>query len=88
MRIDLYTRTILTLIMLLLAIIAVKPLFQPVPVLAQPALNGVQLMMGNAALIAVDNHTGDVWAYVSMDYHNTKMIHWGKFVAPGKPFAQ
>jgi hypothetical protein len=68
MRIDLYTKTILTLIVLLLAFVALRPLFDPSTASAQPQWSGVQLMMANGALIAVDNRTGDVWAYVSMDY--------------------
>ena len=42
MRIDLYTKTILTLIALLLAVVALGPLVQPQPVAAQSPFAGTQ----------------------------------------------
>jgi hypothetical protein len=42
MRIDLYTKTILTFIAVLLAVIALEPIVQPTPALAQANMSGVQ----------------------------------------------
>jgi hypothetical protein len=65
MRIDLYTKTILTLIVLLLAVIALKPIFQPQPALGQGSLNGVQFCAIEGGLYAADMRTGDIWVYVT-----------------------
>ena len=46
MRIDLYTKTILTLIALLIAVIALQPFTRPQAVEAQSSLNGVQFSVG------------------------------------------
>src|ERR1035441_9094287 len=63
MRFDLYTKTILTLIALLLAAIAFKPIVQPQPVAAQGAFTGAQFSASATNLWAVDTKTGDVWVY-------------------------
>ena len=65
MRIDLYTKTILTLIVLLLAMIALKPIFQPQPAIAQGSLDGVQFCAIEGGLYAADMRTGDIWVYVT-----------------------
>jgi hypothetical protein len=62
MRNDLFTKTILTLIALLLAIIAVKPIIQPAPAQAKANLANVQFT-GGTTLFVIDN-TGRVWDYL------------------------
>jgi hypothetical protein len=63
MRIDLYTKTILTLIALLLSVFALKPVFQPQTAAAAGSFSGVQFSYsgGNHAFFNVN--TGDVWEY-------------------------
>ena len=63
MRIDLYTKTILTLIALLLSVFALKPVFQPQTASAAGAFAGIQFSYsgGNHAFFNVN--TGDVWEY-------------------------
>jgi hypothetical protein len=63
MRIDLFTKVILTIIALLLAVIALRPVFQPRPVMAQGSLNGVQFSTTGGYLLAIDPRTGDIWEY-------------------------
>jgi hypothetical protein len=63
MRIDLYTKTILTLIALLLAVIALKPIVQPQPTIAQGNLSSIQFSGARIGFWAFDTRTGDVWIY-------------------------
>jgi hypothetical protein len=62
MRVDLYTKTILTIIALLLAVFTLKPLFQPQAARAD-GFGSVQFSYsgGNHAFFNVN--TGDVWEY-------------------------
>ena len=63
MRIDLYTKTILTFIALLLAVIALKPIIQPTPALAQANMSGVQFTAVGREIAFFDPKSGDVWQY-------------------------
>jgi hypothetical protein len=63
MRIDLYTKIILTLIVLLLAVIALKPLFQPQPARAEGKLSNIQLCCVQREFLFFDTRTGDIWEY-------------------------
>ena len=45
MRIDLYTKIILTLIALLLAVFALKPILQPTAVMAQGNFAGIPILV-------------------------------------------
>jgi len=63
MRIDLYTKTILTVIALLLAVIALKPIVQPQPAMAQGNFSGVQFSYSGGAHLFFDSRTGDIWDY-------------------------
>ena len=63
MRIDLYTKTILTVIALLLAVNALKPILQPQPAMAQGNLNGVQFATDQGKRVFFDSRTGDIWIY-------------------------
>lgn len=82
MRIELYTKTILTVIALLLAVIALRPIIQPQPVMAQGNLTGVQFSVGIGELYAVDTRTGDVWAY-KIDRGN--VFEHAKIIKLGEP---
>jgi len=64
MRIDLYTKIVLTLVALLLAVSVLKPILQPQAALADGPYGGVQFSYssnGNHAFF--DTRTGDVWEY-------------------------
>ena len=63
MRVDKYTKTILTVIALLLAAIVLKPIVQPIPASAQVSLNGVQFIPASNSFDAFDTKNGDVWFY-------------------------
>lgn len=64
MRVDLYTKTILTLIALLLAVFVLKPILQPKSALAEGNFGSIQFSYstgGNHAFF--DTRSGDVWEY-------------------------
>jgi hypothetical protein len=85
---DSYTKTILTLITLLLAVIALKPLFQPQAAAAQSDLSGVQFVSaGNDGFFAFDTKTGNVWAYNTAG-HNNLAQPFGKITQLGKPLTR
>jgi len=63
MRIDLYTKTILTLIALLLAVFAAKPLLQPQTALADGGYTGIQFSYSGGNHAFFNANTGDVWEY-------------------------
>jgi hypothetical protein len=63
MRIDLYTKTILTLIAVLLAVFTLKPILQPQAVMAQGAFAGIQFGYNGGNHAFFNTNTGDVWEY-------------------------
>ena len=63
MRTDLYMKTILTIIAMLLAVIALKPLLQPQPALADGHYDGVQFSYSGGNHAFFDTRSGDVWEY-------------------------
>ena len=77
MRIDLYTKTILTLIMLLLAVIAIHPLVHPTTAEAQGAFTGVQIATALDSVLFFDTRTGDLWTYSSNKWEHDKLIKFG-----------
>jgi hypothetical protein len=62
MRIDSYTKVILTLIAVLLAAIVLKPFLQPQPALAD-GFATVQFSYSGGNHAFFDTRTGDVWEY-------------------------
>jgi hypothetical protein len=82
MRIDLYTKTILTVIALLLAVIALEPIIQPMPAIAQGSFSGVQFSGSMTNLWAIDTKTGDVWVY---DLQSKQVETHAKLAQLGKP---
>ena len=86
MRIDLYTKFILTTIALLLAVIAIKPIVQPTAaVQAQSSLSNLQFL-GGGDLIVMDKQSGQIWEYgVQNAGGGTQVMNLGRFVSPGKP---
>jgi hypothetical protein len=75
MRIDTYTRIVLTVIALALAVIAFRPLIHPVPAAAQSSSQDLYLEPGVYMLrapdgmkqqlgkVVVDLHTGKIWGF-------------------------
>jgi hypothetical protein len=63
MRTDVYMKTILTIIALLLAVIALKPLFQPQSARADGGYLGVQFSYSGGNHAFFDTRSGDVWEY-------------------------
>jgi len=62
-RIDLYMKTIVTLIALLLAVIALQPIFQPQTAMAQGTYAGIQFSYSGGNHAFFNANTGDVWEY-------------------------
>ena len=63
MRADIYTKTVLTLIALLLAVIALKPLLLPQAAMADGAYGGIQFSYSGGNHAFFNATTGDVWEY-------------------------
>jgi hypothetical protein len=63
MRVDLYTKTILTLIALFLAVSVLKPIVQPQTALADGPYGSVQFSYSGGNHAFFDSRSGDVWEY-------------------------
>src|ERR1035441_2424126 len=76
MRIDLYTKTILTLIALLLAVFTLQPIFHPQAVMAQGNFSGIQFSYSGGNHAFFNGNTGDVWEYGDHgDFRNHYKVH-------------
>jgi sugar lactone lactonase YvrE len=83
MHIDLFTKTILTLIALLLAVVAIRPMAQPTGVAAQGSgFAGVQFSGDSTNLWAIDTKTGQFWVY---DIQSKRLVGNGKVAQLGMP---
>lgn len=81
MRIDRYTKTLLTLIVLLLAVIALKPVVQPTPVKADSPFADITFSGGPGGFWMFSARTGDIWNY---NMQGGPPMHM-KLGAPGQP---
>jgi hypothetical protein len=63
MRIDLYTKSVLTIIALLLAVIVMKPILQPQSALADGGFASIQFSYSGGNHAFFDTRSGDVWEY-------------------------
>ncbi len=63
MRVDLYTKTIVTVIVLLLAVIVMKPIFQPQPAQADGGFASIQFSYSGGNHAFFNSNTGDVYEY-------------------------
>jgi hypothetical protein len=83
-RIDRYTKTILTLIAMLLAVLALKPLYQPQVALAegqeQADYGHVQFSYSGGEAAFFDTRSGDVWTHDNSGHfkQHYKVNRWGK----------
>ena len=85
MRIDPYTKIILTVIALLLAVIALTPIVQPQPAMAQGSFSGVQFS-GDSFF---DTRTGDIWFYgISENGGSGRLREHYKLGKLGQPLTQ
>ena len=86
MRIDLYTKSVLTIIAVFLAVIMIERLGRPQPVSAQSTFGAVQIApYDNTDLIFFDPSTGDVWAYSKWGNPPNGGIEHYKLTQLGKP---
>jgi len=86
MRIDLYTKAILTLIACALLVIAGNALTTPTrSVAAAGGLTGVQFSYAMGSLLAVDTRTGDIWVYGLGGEGGSRVDHLGRIGELGKP---
>jgi hypothetical protein len=83
MRIDLYTKIVLTLILLLLVVNTLRPFVQSQPVLAQENFSGVQFS-GSSSFCFFDSQTGDLWMYHT---DGGQPLHY-KLTRPGGPLVK
>ena len=83
MKPDLYTKTVLTVIALVLAVIACRPLFNPqTTVSAQGPFAGV-LFSGGGSHSFFDTRTGDLWTYSNA--FDVGWQHVGRVTKLGQP---
>ena len=83
MKLDLWTKTTLTLIAIFLAIIALKPLVPKLANAAGGTFEHVQLFMHGPYLSFFDRQTGDIWR---LDPGSYEWYYDGTVVKLGKQF--
>ena len=85
MRIDIYTKVVVTVIAFLLGIIAVRPMVRPgVTAQAQGGFGGLQYS-GPTGISFFDSRTGDIWFYESDN--GKAYLHW-RMTRPGAPLTK
>jgi len=82
MRIDLYTKAILTVIAVALLTIAGNSVVRPTSVSADGALSGVEFLAIGPGFMAIDTRSGDIWEY---PYRPGTPSHMGKITHLGQP---
>jgi hypothetical protein len=76
MRSDVYLKTILTIIAVFLAVIALKPLIQPQAALAEGGFAGIQFSFSGGNHAFFDTRSGEVWEYGDHgNFRNHYKIH-------------
>jgi hypothetical protein len=76
MRIDFYTKTIVTVIALLLAVMVLKPIVQPQTAIADGGFAGIQFSYSGGNHAFFNANTGDVWEYGDHgNFRNHYKIH-------------
>ena len=85
MRFDVYTKVVLTVIAVLLALNVTKTFIAPAPVEAQPAVvrfGALEMAFGGTGLWFFNKRTGAIWGY---DLRNHQYQKFGTLVELGKP---
>jgi hypothetical protein len=85
MRIDLYTKTVLTLIALALLVMAGNSFLRPSPVSADNGIGGAHFLAAGEGVWAIDSRTGDIWQYPQYPYGTGAPAHIGKISQLGQP---
>jgi hypothetical protein len=85
MRTDLYTKAVLTVIALALALIALKPMISPAVAVQAQAPSANLQFLGGSDVIVMDKQTGYLWVYRVSGGGGTEMLPLGRFLGPGKP---
>lgn len=76
MRSDVYLKTILTIIAVFLAVIALKPFMQPQAALAEGGFAGIQFSFSGGNHAFFDTRSGEVWEYGDHgNFRNHYKIH-------------
>lgn len=90
MKLDRYSKLILTVITLMLTVIACKSVIQPGAAAAEGPLAGVQFARNMVGFFAIDSKTGDVWGYFGQpDQKGLPNVEYeGRFTELGKPLAR
>jgi hypothetical protein len=79
---DSYSKTCLTLIVLLLALIALRPIFSPTVADAQSYFSGLQISSeSNGKFLLFDGNSGHIWYY---DVFREVVTDYGRIETPGK----
>ena len=80
---DSYSKMCLTMTVLLLALIALRPMFSPTVAEAQSYFSGLQISaQGNGTFLLFDGNSGRIWYY---DIFREGVAYWGRIETPGKP---
>ena len=80
---DNYLKTCLTLIVLLLSFIALRPMFLPTVASAQSYFSGLQISSeSNGRFLLFDGNSGHIWFY---DVYREVVTDYGRIETPGKP---
>jgi hypothetical protein len=85
MRVDVYTKVILTVIALALLAIACNSVVRPTTVSADSALSGVEFLAIGPGFMAIDTRSGDIWEY---PYEPGNPTHMGKITRLGQPLTK
>jgi hypothetical protein len=81
-----YVKACLTLIVLLLTVIAMRPIFSPTVAEAQASLSGVQISaQGADAFLLLDSKSGRFYLY---DYYRGSATYLGRLTEIGKPLTK
>jgi hypothetical protein len=81
MRVDLYTKVVLTIIAVMLTVIGCKS-SQPFSVAAEGPFSGVQFSVGIAGISFFDTKTGDIWIFSDNKWLHNRVVAFGKPLAP------
>lgn len=86
MKPNIYVKICLTLIVLFLGVIALKPIISPNVVEAQSSLSGVQISaQATGRFLLLDSKSGRFWLY---DYYRGTATYLGKLTELGKPLTK
>ena len=78
MRVDLYTKAILTVIAMMLTVLAVRPFLQPASVSGQNSFSGVQFSRTpDGDFLFFDTRNGDLWSLHGSQWGHSRLVQFG-----------